>query len=220
MQVGNGGAMPWWSIASTVGAALATIAVGFFAAVELWATRSRRRERERSVSARIAATAYLARRQLRTWLGEGAGSPDALEEWIRDSQTAGSLATQLDVAEQRFVDLLSEGANADSELCAAAESAAVHFFEGANCLNVFVSTPRPNGIEIADWVRLRDDAWADFRDCVRLLDETVGASRLIQQARLVDAKRRSENPKLETMIAKLAGGLEKLYEQTSRKDED
>ncbi len=203
--------VPWWSIASTLGSAVATIALAGFAAVELRAERGRRKERERSAGARIAAIAFLARRQLRSWLGPGQGSPDAFETWLRDAQNAGALARHLDIAESRFVELLALAPDAEANVATGVRSAAVHFFAGASRLNNYVATPRPNGIEIADWINLRDNAWRDFRDSIRILDDQVGMVALLREARILDARRAAETPSMEALIGRLADGLAQIH---------
>ena len=205
--------VPWWSIASTIVAALATFTLAVFAAVQIHDQRTQRKERERAAGARIAATGFLVRRQTRSWLGEGDGSPDEFETWIWDSQNAGTLAKHLDVAESRFVEMLARASDAAPGVSASVRTAAVLFFNGASQLNEFVTTPRPNGIEIVDWVNLRDIAWKDFRDCVRTLDEQVGIDVILKEARLLEAKRRVELPPTKVLIRKFAAGLARLFGQ-------
>ena len=204
---------PWWSIASTVAIAVATVTLAIFAAVQMAALRAQRKERERVSGARIAATGFLVRRQIRSWLGEAAGSEDDFEIWIRDAQNAGSLRKHLDVAESRFVEMLGHAAEAARDVAASVRTAAVLFFSGASRLNDFVNTPQPHGIAIADWINLRNIAWRDFRDCVRKLDDDVGVAVLLQEAQLLDAKRKAEFPSANVLIQKFAKGLAKLEEE-------
>ena len=84
--------VPWWSIASTIVAALATFTLAVFAAEQIHDQRTQRKERERAAGARIAATGFLVRRQTRSWLGEGDGSPGELGSWIWGLQHAWTLA--------------------------------------------------------------------------------------------------------------------------------
>ena len=205
--------VPWWSIASMIVAALATVTLAVFAAVQIHDQRAQRKERERAAGARIAATGFLVRRQTRSWLGDGEGSPDEFETWIRDAQNAGMLAKHLDVAESRFVEMLARAPDAAPNVSASVRTAAVLFFNGASRLNEFVTTPRPSGIEIADWVNLRDIAWKDFWDCVRTLDEQVGIDVILKEARLLKAKRRAELPSTKVLIGKFADGLARLFER-------
>ncbi len=203
-----------WLVASTIVSAAAAFALAGFAGVHLWKENRRTKHRQFSAHTRISATAFLARRQLRSWLGSGSGSPDAFEEWLLTAQNVGSLSTHLDIAETRFIEMLSLAVDAEPEIMSSVRSAAVHFLSGANRLNTFVDTARPVGIEIADWVQLRNDAWLDFGDCVHILDDKVGVDAWLKEARALDGKRAKENPPVGMLIAKFAHALERLHRDT------
>jgi hypothetical protein len=197
--------------------AAATVVLAFFAAVQLWREHRQKAEKRMAAQARISALAFLARRQLRSWLGAGPGSPGDFESWIRDSENASSLQRHLDVAEARFVELLELAADLRASAAASVRSAAVYFFAGAGRLNNYVNTPRPeSALDVSDWVKLRNDAWKDLRDCVRLLDDKVGASILLQESRDLDSRRDTEDPPMGVLIARVADELARLDEHRSR----
>ena len=204
--------VPWWSIASTIVAALATGTLAVFAAVQIRDQRAQRKEREGAAGARIAATGFLVRRQIRSWLGEGEGSPSYLETWI-NAQKAGMLTTHLNAAESRFVEMLARAPDAAPTVSASVRTAAVLFFDGASRLNEFVNTPQPKGRKIADWVDLRDIAWRDFRDCVRTLEDHVGIDVILKEAITLDAKRRAEMSPMVALKSQLADGLARLQKK-------
>jgi len=210
------GAAPFWVVLSTVASAGASVVLAAFAGLQLWREHLRKGERRRSAHAKIGASAFLARRQLRSWLGAGSGSPDDLGEWVRDAQSAGLLAKHLDIVEGRFVELLSFAVDAEPAVASAVQSAAVHFWAGTRRLNEFLSTPCPDGIEAAEWMGLRDNAWLDLRDCVRILDQKAGANALLKEARALDAKRAADDPSAATLIARFDRGLERLGETEHR----
>ena len=120
------------------------------------------------------------------------------------------LARHLDIAESRFIELLALAPDASTKLNTAVRSCAVYFFAGANRLNTYVTAPRPDGIDIMDWVNLRDNAWKDFRDCIGLIDDGLGVENLLREGRVLDAKRAAETPSMNALIGKLADGLARL----------
>jgi hypothetical protein len=201
---------PWWSIASTVASALAAVAVAFFAFVELLARRDQRRERQRTADARLGATAFLVRRQLRSWLGKESGSPDDLEGWAHQAQSMSNYTQHVDRAETRFIEMLSLAPDASPSVASATRTAAAQFFNGTEKLNEFLATSRPTGIDVADWVELRNMAWEDLRDCVNTLDTDVGLTELLSESRRLDAARRAKHPTVGTLIGRWASALERL----------
>jgi len=100
---------------------------------------------------------------------------------------------------------------------ATVRSAAVFFFAGAGRLNNYVTTPRPDAaFDLSDWVKLRNDAWKDLRDCIRLLDDKVGASILLQESRLLDSRRDKEDPPMGALILRVAIELQRLEEEREK----
>ena len=198
---------------------ISTLALAGFAGIQLLRERHRDKELRRNAQVRISAVAFLANRQLRSWLGSGSGSVDAFEDWFRPKNDAGTLSGHLDIAEARFIDLLSLAAAAEPEVLSVVRSAAVYFFTGAGRLNTYLDTPRPDDpLAIKDWIQLRDDAWRDLCECVLLLeDEKMGANVLLNEKRALDAKRAEENPSLETLYRKFGYYAEKELEQLKRK---
>jgi hypothetical protein len=197
--------------------AAATVGLALFAGVQLWREHRHKAERRRAAQARISALAFLARRPFRSWLGPGEGAPDDFESWIREAQNGRTFQRHLDAAEARFVELLELAADLDAAGSGSVRSAAVYFFAGAGRLNNYVNTSRPDSaLDVSDWVKLRNDARKDFRDCIRLLDTKVGASILLQESRALDTRRDAEDPPLGVLIERVADELARIEQERSR----
>ncbi len=199
---------------ATVVQTAATVALAFFGGVQVWREHRHKQERRLSAQARISALAFLSRRQIRTWLGSGGGSVEEFEEWVRAAQNDDTLPQHLAKAEARFVDLLELAADLNAPAAASVRSSAVYFFAGVGRLTNYVTRNNPGAtLELSDFIKLRNDAWNDLRDCIRLLDDRVGASVLLQESRLLDAKRNAEDPPLSTLLERVGNELARLEEQ-------
>jgi hypothetical protein len=128
----------------------------------------------------------------------------------------GMLKEHLDVAERRVIELLRRAPEAEPRISNAIRTVAAYFFNGTECVNQFADTPRPDGVGIVDWVNLRTIAWHDLSDCVRQLDQRVGVDQLVNEARLLRARRRAQFPSIDSLLGRFAYALERLAGQADR----
>jgi hypothetical protein len=115
------------------------------------------------------------------------------------------------------MELLALAADLRPRAGANIRSASVCFFAGAGRLNNYVNTARPtDALDMTDWLKLRNDAFKDFRDCIRLLDEKVGAQLLLQESRALDARRDEEDPPVAKLIEQVAMELSRIDDRRDR----
>ena len=183
-----------WSLSSTIASALATVALTFFAGVELWRERQQASREDRAAEAKASAIAFLLRRQLLSWLSPGDANRDDLETWLRASARSGALHQHFDVAESRFQELLAALAEGASPSAKHARKAFVLFLAGTGRLNRYTSTPRPNGPDLLDWIQLLTDAQKDLKACIdELVAGPVGAA-FLNEAGILERQRQQEEP--------------------------
>lgn len=198
-----------WIAGGTIVTAGATVFLAWFARLQIRALQAERTTRTKSATSHVGAAAFLARRQIRSWIGEGSGSPDDLESWLRMTQNAGTFGMHIDRAEARFVDILEQASTATPEIAARAREAAALFFNGTRRLNEFAAMSQPmDADELDRFSTLREMAWTDLRDCVLLIDTELETDGLLQYAREKDAQRRAEHPTLESLIDRSISQLE------------
>jgi hypothetical protein len=150
----------WWEIGLQAGAAASTIAVAWFAGVQLWRERRASRDRQRAAETRLAALAFLLRRQLRSWLGIDPPLRSGFETWLRNSQNNGTLARQLDEATSVVQELLELAGDVVEEKSLQLQALYVTYLAGTNRLNEYVATPRQGegGNAFLKWHQLGQDA--------------------------------------------------------------
>ena len=187
-------AMTWWQIAFAIGESVAAIAVAGFALVQLRKEFNRDEERRRTAEARISTSAFLLRRQLRSWLGIHPPRDEALDAWLKMARENGSLKDELDIAERRFAELTELAAEASREIANNVRRAYVLFLAGTNRINEFVSTPEPRDGEFFDWQRLKTDAEKDFKECLKTLEAAPISTDLLSADFDLEKLREAEDP--------------------------
>jgi hypothetical protein len=184
---------PLWEVLSVVLEAAATVVVAVFAAIQLVKEWRRDRGVRRGADAKISAIAYPLRRQLRQWLGSGSAE-DGLETWLRAAQNAHSLAPELDAAEARITEIVRLAAEASRSVANSVRKAYVRFYLATAALNEYASTPRPDGNEFFDWLRLRTDAVRELGEAVAELEGGAIDKSLLADERHILQKRIDEEP--------------------------
>lgn len=179
--------------------ALATVAVGWFAWVQLRREAKRNEVARLGAQSRASASAFLLRRRVRLWIGD---SDDAFERWIRDSQNAGQLKAELDAAEAEIRRTLEDVGELDALAAEGVRNCFVLLSQGVECLLRYAESPRPSDGEIFNWVRLRSDARSHLDDAVMSLEGAAIDGRLLDSEQALRDRRELDKP-----FAKLARDL-------------
>jgi hypothetical protein len=151
--------------------ALSTVAVGFFAGVELWAQRTDRQARQAAADARVSAEAFPLRRTLRSWLAsENRGEPFA---WSAE------ITLHLDRAEARIQAMAAEAAGASPNVQEMLREATARFYRGTGTLNDTLMGPETRSrhdviLDIMwEWPPADDDLEACAELLTRLIDSRL-----------------------------------------------
>ena len=76
------------------------------------------------------------------------------------------------------------------------------FFAGTGRLNEYVETARPqSGKRIRQWIRLKQEAKQNFRECIAALEETAVDTRFLEIESAVTARRAAETPEAKAAAA-------------------
>jgi hypothetical protein len=204
---------PWWDVAATVASAFATVAVAFFAGVQLWREYRRHKDAEKTAIRGVSALAYLLRRLLRSWLGPDENNEDYLEDWIREGRNARTFDKEIRLGERDFRELMSLLADVPEETAGAARDAYLFYLEGTRRLTEYADTRRPSGPEFFDWLQKRHDAAADLRECKASLERGVIEIALLNAETMLRRKREEEEP-----FHQLGRALANKFEEDQRRE--
>jgi hypothetical protein len=194
MIVTPGEGAGWPAIAE----AMAVVAATFLAGVSIWKQSRNERAHRKAVEARIGATAYAVRRQVRSWLEEAPDEVGAViavvETWDRAARQLGgkdegevpgvthgmlevgrSWATartgvQFDRAEARMLELVALAPEASTPLATEVWRALVIFYDGTERLNRLSALIGPNDQSAT---RELARAYRELERCVQHLDTAV-----------------------------------------------
>lgn len=183
-----------WTDASTIAAAAATVALTIFAAAQLLREHRATAHRKAATAARMSALGYLLHRELRTWIGDVPDDEERIEMWTRDSQNAGTLAERIGAARSLLLEMMSLLADASAAKAAPLREAFVHFLEGSRRIQAYASQSRPSSAALFDWIQLRADAHADFRECIGALERGAIEPGLLNAETISRRTRAQEEP--------------------------
>lgn len=156
------------TLLSTLVAAVATLALALFAGVQLRRESNRDKERRRAAEARISATAYALRRELRAMRAHEDLKNGQMQAW-------GKAATRgLDVTERRLHELMALAADASAAIAQALREAYVTYYAAATRVNYFAETPYPSdAFEKDSWLQKAQHAQADLDDTIASLERVI-----------------------------------------------
>jgi hypothetical protein len=141
----------------------ATVAVAFFALVELWRAGAQGKARTKGAIVKVSAVGYALRRQIRSWLAEYArANPRAPQDAQRG----------FDVAEARAQDMIATGVEATPAIQEAIREFYARFYRATGTINEDLAEPyyRTSSTPPA---RRRVNPTIDLEACVALLDRIV-----------------------------------------------
>ena len=170
-------------VITAVVSTVATVAISFFAFVQIWRERRRANDRVDVVDNQISGLAFVLRRQLKFWLGVSPKLDRGLSEWI--DYGSASVASHMDSAEVRIVELMRLAPEASQSVDAGISKAFVHFAAATNVINQLMITIKPieRGV-------LEDEADGDLRACVQALESAPIKTNLLDAARVLEAEKK------------------------------
>lgn len=186
-------------------AAVATAVLALFAAVQIGRERRADKRRRRAVEAQVSGTAFLLRRQLRSWLGIEPHRERGMWDWLEQARQNDSFGAELDKAESRMEELARLAPEVGGRISAQVSGAYVLFLAATNRLNIHDSTPRPQGGGIFDWAQLINDAIKDTGECLAALEDGPISKDLLDTHAELQERRERDAP-----LAQIA---DKLFEE-------
>ena len=196
----------WWKPGTDVLQATSAIVVAAFGAIQVWRERRRVADQERSTETRVSASAFLIRRTVFSWFDGDLENADALEQWLRAAQNAGTLTAQLHEVERQAADLIGSSADAPRTLATSLQRAYVYLLSGTSRVATYAASGRPSGDTLFEQLQMRTDAIADLRDAMAAFAAGPMHRDLLRLHADVQAKRRAEDP-----FRQLAGALSKQF---------
>lgn len=182
----------WWDVASTIGSALATIVVAWFAFLQLQRERRQAKQRETAAVAQISASAYTLRRRLKTWLGSN--EENDFESWIRAANNAETFGPHLQNGLTNASEMMALLADAPPRVADGVRKAYIYYGEGTRRLLEYATQSRPDSAGLFDWMRLRSDAAKDLSHCVEVLEQDVIEPQLLNTEGILKRTRDQEDP--------------------------
>ncbi len=199
---------------ATVAGALATVSVAFFAGVQIWREKKRSAAQCAAAVARTSAIGYSLRGRIRSWLGMSGDKDDNSEKWLRAAQRGQTLEAEFQGGVEELREMMSLLADVPEATAKGIRNAYVLYLEGIRRLSEYAIQSRPMGIEVWDWVELKNAAVADLADCVSQLEDGVIEPALLNSEGVLARKRSTENP-----WHQLSEGVAKMLEEESDKDD-
>jgi hypothetical protein len=226
-----------WTIANTIVTTAATVAVAWFAWVELRRQKRESETRQAGIDARASAEAFLLRRELlrilgregtrnlteggKVWttheLDENTGA-DGVEMRLREISGAGHPKGALEPTLDRVRNLLALAANASPTVGRNIRDASVHLLEGARRLEEYLTTVQPDGAEFMDWIQLRTDGIQDLRAGTAILEAGVIEAELLNAEMISRQTRAEQNPwhRMANAVGRVA--RERIADEPRRED--
>jgi hypothetical protein len=172
---------------STLVVAATTVALSWFAGVQLFREKKRDEERRRAADARISAVAYALRRELRAMRAHEDLKDRRMETWGR-AATRG-----LNITERRLHQLMALAADASATIAQALREAYVAYYAAANRVNYFAETPYPYGAdEKWAWLQEAEHVEADLDEALAALERVIEPQLILAEQRLVQRRRDKE----------------------------
>jgi hypothetical protein len=187
---------PLWRTVLDVFVAGSTIAVAFFAFVELKRAGADRKGRTKAANTKVSAVAYALRRQLRSWL-EGLWAeqflyqgPQGVYRQMRQAQKG------FDVAESRMQDAVATAVDATSVVQEALREAYVRFYSATGMINYILQEVERQGASVGHTPVLSkwSDCVGDLQATVALLDRVIDPALQSAEDRLAVLSNREEPP--------------------------
>jgi hypothetical protein len=92
--------------------------------------------------------------------------------------------------------------DAPADIASRVREVFVFLVEGTRRLSEFAAMPEPNEHDIYEWTDLRDHAYSDFRECLKLLEDgTIVERVLLNEEALLSRLRKSQT--LEGRLARI-----------------
>ncbi len=149
----------------------ATVVLAVFAAVQIFREIAAGKRRRRAVESLVSGTAFLLRRQLRSWLGIEPHREQGIPVWREIAQRHESFKAEQDIAESRIEELARLAPEVGGHISERLTAAYVLFLDATNRLNEHSTTPEPPGGEVFDRLQLMGDAEKDLRECLAALED-------------------------------------------------
>lgn len=184
--------------------AAASLALALFAAVQIRREINAGKQRRRAVESQISGTAFLLRRQLRSWLEIEPHRDRSVTEWLDQVRQNQSFQAELDTAESRMEELARLAPEVGGRISEQVSTAYVFFLAATNRLNIREATRESTGVEVFDWLQLITDAAKDLRECLSALEGGPISQSLLDADAALRERREREDP-----FAQLAAEMEK-----------
>ncbi len=190
--------------------AAATVVLAGFAALQIFRDSSARKQRRRAVVSQINGTAFLLRRQLRSWLGIEPHREKGVSEWVDLAPKVEGSKAELDTAESRMEEIARLAPEVGGRISERVSAAYVLFLAATNRL---ATTPEPPGGEVFDWLQLTEDGEKDLRECLAALEDGPISQSLLDAHTELQERREREDP-----FTQLADALEITAEQIDERE--